>query len=70
MRTICEVGTTISSMSRALPLAGSGNGARFTECSSPQAYHHLKPGHYTFEVVAVSSTGQSPAPATRAFTIK
>jgi Tol biopolymer transport system component len=59
-----------SATSARCALARKRHQARFTECSSPQAYHHLKPGHYTFEVVAVSSTGQSPAPATRAFTIK
>jgi hypothetical protein len=40
---------------------------KFTPCSSPKTYKHLKPGRYTFKVRAVNSAGPDPRPAVKKF---
>jgi hypothetical protein len=43
---------------------------RFSACTSPQKYKHLKPRRYLFEVRAVNSVGADSTPATKKFKIK
>jgi hypothetical protein len=43
--------------------------ARFSQCRSPKAYRHLKPGRYRFEVRAVSASGILSVPAVKKVTI-
>lgn len=45
--------------------------AKFSACSSPKTYHHLKtPGSYKFAVRGVDSLGPDAVPATRTFKMK
>jgi hypothetical protein len=41
----------------------------FASCTSPKAYKHLIPGHYTFKVEAQGAGGVDPTPAVRTFRI-
>jgi alpha-tubulin suppressor-like RCC1 family protein len=43
--------------------------ARFSQCSTPKRYKHLKPGKYTFKVRARDIVGADPTPAKRSFKI-
>jgi hypothetical protein len=42
---------------------------KFASCTSPKAYKHLSPGHYTFKVEASGVGGVDPTPAVRTFRI-
>jgi alpha-tubulin suppressor-like RCC1 family protein len=43
---------------------------RFSACSSPRRYRHLKPGRYVFRVRALDILGADANPATRKFKLK
>ena len=45
-------------------------GARFTRCSAPKKYKHLRAGRYTFTVRALDRVGADPKPARKRFRIK
>lgn len=51
----------------AKPGAKAAAAGRFHRCSSPQAYRHLAPGSYTFEVRAVNAAGADLTPTRRRF---
>ena len=42
----------------------------FSPCRSPKVYRHLRPGKYTFEVLALNGTVTDKTPAKKKFTIK
>ena len=42
---------------------------KFSRCSSPKSYGHLKPGRYTFLVRALNATGPDRTPAKKSFRI-
>ena len=42
---------------------------KFSACSSPKIYKHLKSGKYTFAARATNAAGPDPAPATKKFKI-
>jgi hypothetical protein len=48
---------------------GKAKKPKFASCSSPKAYKHLAPGHYTFKVEAHGVGGVDPTPAVRTFRI-
>ena len=43
---------------------------RFSVCSAPRRYRHLKPGRYVFRVRALDILGADANPAMRKFTLK
>jgi hypothetical protein len=51
-------------------LEGHGHRSAFKACLSPTTYRHLRPGRYTFSVIA-SAPGESyRVPASRSFRIR
>jgi hypothetical protein len=46
-----------------------GDKGKFTPCSSPRIYRHLKPGRYVFSVRTHGAGGTDPTPAVRRFRI-
>jgi hypothetical protein len=46
-----------------------GAKARVSNCVSPKAYRHLRPGRYLFSVRAIGPGGSDPTPATRRFRV-